>query len=292
MQKLRHVGLETGNLTDEELRFIDTEIIGAAWPVLHARQIYETKTLPNAGIRSLRKYVQTDMSGAVVDMDGEDISLDRTVLTAADIQIPVLHKEFTINWRDILAARHNNQPLDVSEGQNAGRQVAEEENFMLFTGETTAHPLLGLKGLSTATGRNTAAGGAWPANAVANVNAGIAELETDNFNGPYILCARVAQIRKLQTEIGTTGMTYLQFMLSNGILDGVIADDSIYTTADATTSALVVQPGRENFELVLGQDVTTWEYGLQNMNKLFRVYEVATPNIKRAESICELTGLS
>jgi len=294
MQKLRRVGLETGALTDEELRYIDTEIIGAAWPALHAREIFETKALPNAGIRSIRHYTQTDMGGAVIDMNGEDISLDRTVLASADVKVPVIHKEFQINWRDLLAARHNNQPLDVTEGQNAARQVAEDENRLLLTGETAAFPALGVEGLSQATGRNTeASAGAWPANAITDINDAIAELETDGYtSGPYVLISRVDWIRKLNAEIGTTGNTYLSFLKSNGIIDGVIADDSLYAAADATTIALVVVPGRDNFELVVGQDMTTWEYGLQNMNKLFRVYEVLTPHVKRPTSICEITGLS
>jgi uncharacterized linocin/CFP29 family protein len=293
MQKLRRVGLETGNLTDEELRFIDTEIIGAAWPVLHAREIFEKKILPNAGIRSIRHYTQTDMGGAVIDMNGEDVSLDRTVLAAGDVMIPVIHKEFSINWRDILAARHNNQPLDVTEGQNAARQVAEDENRLLLSGETTAFPALGIEGLCSATGNLAEAGGAWPANAIADCNDGIAELEAVGFSGgPYVLIGRVDLIRKLYQEIGTTGDTYLSFLKNNGIIDGVIADDGLFGAADVTTSALIVVPGRNNFELVVGQDLTTWEYQLQNMNKLFRVYEVVTPHIKRPESICELTGVS
>jgi uncharacterized linocin/CFP29 family protein len=294
MQKLRRVGLETGQLTDEEMRFIDGEIIEAAHPVLHAREIFETKVLPNAGLRTLRHYTQTDMGQAIITMDGENISLDRTQLTAGDVKIPVISKDFSINWRDILAARHNNQPLDIVEGRNAARQVAEEENKLLFTGEYTGWPALGIEGLATATGRNTeASAGAWPANALTDINDAIAELEADGFtSGPYVLLGRVEWIRRLNQGISSTEITYKSFLLNNGIIDGVIADDNIYTSAGLTTSALVVQPGRDNFELAVGQDLTTWEYQLQNMNKLFRVFEVLAPHVKRPESICEITGLT
>jgi uncharacterized linocin/CFP29 family protein len=294
MQKLRRVGLETGQLTDEELRFIDTEIIGAAWPQLHAREIFETKVLPNAGLRTLRHYTQTDMGQAVITMDGEDISLDRTQLTANDVKIPVTSKDFTINWRDILAARHNNQPLDIVEGRNAARQVAEEENKLLFTGEYTGWPALAIEGLMTATGRNTqASAGAWPANVVADVNAGIAKLEEDGFtSGPYVLLCRVAAARKLDAALASTEITYRKFLLENDIIQAVISDDSIYGADGSTDHGAVVCPGRDNFEVAIGQDITTWEYQLQNMNKLFRVFEVLAPHVKRPTSICELTGLS
>lgn len=293
MNAFRRVGLETGVVTDEELKYIDAEIIHAARPALRARDLFPIKQLPNAGMRTLRKYVQADMSAAIVTMNGEDLSLDHTDITEADIDIPVISKDFVVNWRDILAARHNNQPLQLDLGANAARQVAEEENFMLYTGETTAHPLLGIEGLLTATGRNTEAGGAWPANAIADVNDAKAELQTDGFDdGPYVLIGRVAQIALLDQAIAATNITYRSFLLQNKIVDAIVADDMVYSAADATSSAAVVCPGRDNFELIMGQDITTFQYGLQNMNTLFRVYEVCVPNIKRPESICELTGLS
>jgi len=294
MQKLRKVGLEAGQLTDEEIIALNTQIIEAAHPVLRAREIFETTMLPNAGIRTVRSYAQTDMGAAVIDMNGEDVSLDRTLLTPSDVKVPVIHKEFSINWRDILAARHNNQPLDVTEAANAARQVAEDENQLLLSGETTAFPALGIEGLCSATNRNTeASAGAWPANAVQDINDSIAELETDGFsNGPYVLIVRVDYARRLNAEIGTTGNTYKSFLLNNGIIDGIIADDRLYGAADIITSGLVVVPGKQNFELMMGQDMTTWEYQLQNMNKMFRCYEVLTPVIHRPTSICEITGLS
>ncbi len=294
MQRLRRVGLETGQLTDEELRDIDTEIIEAANPQLHAREIFETETLPNAGIRSVRSFSQTDMGPAIITMDGETLSIDQTSLTSGDVLVPVISKDFNLNWRDILAARHNNMPLDLDEGRNAARQVAEEENKLLFTGEYTGWPAYGIEGLMTATGRNTqASAGAWPANVVTDVNAGIAKLEEDGHtSGPYVLICRVAAARKLDAALSSTEITYRRFLLQNEILDAIVADDSIFGADGTTDHAAIVTPGRANFSLKVGQDVTTWETQLQNMNKLMRVYEVLTPKIKRPTSICELTGLS
>ena len=49
MNKLRRVGLETGQLTDEELRTIDGEIIEAAHPALHARGYSRQNLFPTQG---------------------------------------------------------------------------------------------------------------------------------------------------------------------------------------------------------------------------------------------------
>jgi uncharacterized linocin/CFP29 family protein len=234
------------------------------------------------------------MGQAIITMDGEELSGDRTQLASSDISIPVISKDFVINWRDILAARHNNMPLDLSEGRNAARQVAEEENKLCMSGEYTGWRALGIQGLATVTNRNTeASAGAWPANAITDVNDAIAELEADGFNsGPFVLVARSEWVRKLDGAIANTGLTYRNFLLSNKIVADVLSDDSLYSSAGGVDNALVVVPGAENFELCIAQDITTWPATLPNMNKLFRVYEVAVPHIKRPTSICEITGLT
>jgi len=295
MNSLRRVGRDIGNLTDEELRYVFNVIIGAAWAELHAREIFEVDPIPSVGFRTIRKYTETDMGQALISMEGEAVSLDRTQLTAGtDTKLPVISKDFVINWRDIEAHRDLGESLELREGKNAARQVAEEENKLCLTGEYLGWPALGIEGLASATGRNTAAGGAWPTNAVANINAAIAELETDGFTkGPYVLIGRVAQIRKLDGQVSSTGLTWRKFLLENGILNAIYADDSLYTAATgATTSAIVCVPGKENFALAVAQDISMKTTPLPNMNILTRVYEVVTPHIKRPTSICELTGLS
>jgi uncharacterized linocin/CFP29 family protein len=295
MQKLRHVGLETGQLTDEELRQIDTEIITSVYPALKAREIFAIKELPNAGIRELRHYTATDMGQAIITMNGEEMSDDRTELASSDIKVPVISKTFTLNWRDVLAARHNNMPLDLFEGKNAARQVAEEENKLCISGEYSGWRALGILGLASATLRNTeASAGAWPTNAVTDINDAIAELETDGFtSGPYVLIARSDAVRKLHAAYSTTGMTYYNFLLENKILNAIYSDDSLYVANDGgTDSALVVVPGAENFELAIAQDIIVHNAVLPNMNQFFKVYEVVVPHVKRDTSICEITGLT
>jgi len=294
MKTLSKVGLETGELTDEELIFIDTAIVEAARPALRAREVFEIEPLPNAGIRTVRKYAETDMSQAFISMDGDTITLDRTALSATDVSVPVISKDFEVNWRDIIASRYGGMSLDVEMGRNAARQVAEEENKLCMTGEYTGWRALGIEGLATATNRNTeASAGAWPANTITDINDAIAELEADGFtSGPYVLIGRVDWIRKLDAAVANTTQTYKSFLLQNGILSAVYADDSLYASDGGTDNAIVCVPGKENFSLQVGQDITTYRYPKETMNTLFRVYEVATPVIKRPTSICEITGLT
>lgn len=151
MQKLSRVGMDTAQLTDEELMYIDNRIVETVRPMLVARRLFPVFTLPHAGFLTVRGYKRTDMSEARISLYGQGKSKDRSEKTAFDITVPVIHKEFTINWRDLEASRNNGLPLDTQDAENAARQCAEEEDKLLLTGQYTGWKALGIEGLATAT---------------------------------------------------------------------------------------------------------------------------------------------
>ena len=290
----RRVGRDTGELTDEELRYVHKEIVNAAWPVQHGREIFGIDPLPSVGIRTVRKYSASDMGQAVLSMEAEMVSVDRIQLTPGDVNVPAIYKDFIINWRDIEAVRDFGGSLEMENGKNAARQITEEENKLLLSGEYTGWNALGIQGLSTVTGRNTqASGGAWPATTLADVNAALGKLEEDGHTkGPFGLLGRVAWVRKLDAQISNTGLTWRKFLLANNIVDLIIGDDSIFSSAGLTTSALVVEVDKANFALAMAQDITERPTKLPSGDLFVRVFEVCTPHIKRPTSICEITGLT
>jgi len=292
MQTLRRVGMDTAQLTEEELRYIDTRIVEAVRPGLIGRRLFPVFKLPDAGFTSVRGYKQTDMSQATISMHGLTKAKDRTELAAFNVTVPVIHKEFTLYWRDILRSRGGGLPLEAQAAESAARQCAEEEDMLLLTGETTAWKALGLEGLATATGRNTkASAGAWGANALTDLSAAIAELETDGHMGPYAAILRSAWAAKLRALVSNTAVKYID-VIKDLFQAGIYVSDYLYTSGDATTIALVVEPSQENFELVVGQDLTTFMQQDEDMNLQCKVFEVLAPRIKRPTSICEITGLT
>ena len=150
------------------------------------------------------------MSQARIDMDGLNKIFDRTKKTAKSVAVPMIHKEYKLLFRDIVASRRNGMPIDVSEPQNAAIQVAEEEDKLLFTGEYAGWKALGIEGLATATGRNTeASDGAWStaANILKDVRDAKAELTADGHNGPFDLCVRSDMDADLDGLIANTGIS-------------------------------------------------------------------------------------
>jgi uncharacterized linocin/CFP29 family protein len=274
MQTLRRVGMDTAHLTDEELMYIDSRIVDTVRPVLVGRKLFPVFTLPHAGFITVRGYKRTDMSQARISLHGQGKNKDRTEKTPFDITVPVLHKEFTIYWRDLEASRAYGLPLDAQDAENAARQVAEEEDLLLLTGEYTGWKALGIEGLATASGRNTkASAGAWPANALTDLSAAIGELEADGHTGPYAAVLRSSWAAKLRALVTNTATKWIE-VIQDLFKAGIYVSDNLYTSAGGVNSGLVVQPSQENFEIVIGKDMTLFSKQDEDMNLQCKVHEV------------------
>jgi uncharacterized linocin/CFP29 family protein len=183
-------------------------------------------------------------------------------------------------------------PIDVQDAENAARQCAEEEDKLLLTGEYTGWKALGIEGLATATNRQTqASAGAWPANALTDCSAAIAKLEAAGHMGPFAMVLRSSWAAKLRALVSNTATKWID-VIKDLFTQGVYVSDNLYTSAGLTTSALVVEPSQENFELVVGKDLDIFTKQDEDMNLQCKVFEVVAPRIKRPGSICELTGLT
>jgi uncharacterized linocin/CFP29 family protein len=204
----------------------------------------------------------------------------------------VIDKEFEVMWRDLEASRANGVPLDMQDGENAARKVAEDEDRLLITGECTGWRALGVEGLATATGRNTCVGGDWSANAFTYVNNAIAELEADGHNGPYGLIVKPSWWRQIAGAfVASTAITIAE-KVAQLCEVGVFKTDSLYESDGTTHNALVVEPSQENFELVIGRDLEVRKMEDVRGNLECVVREVVAPRIKRPTAICEITGLT
>ena len=151
----------------------------------------------------------TEMSRATISMYGETPVEDIIRYTRKSLIVPIIHKDFRIHWRDIIASRRKGTPLDTANAESAALQVAQLEDELILTGEYAGSPRLGIEGLATATGRNTVASvGAWATspNAINSVKAAMEELVADNFYGPYDLILQPSAFLDSHTFIGTTAV--------------------------------------------------------------------------------------
>lgn len=296
--KMSKIGADTAQLTDEEIEYIEQRVIAAQSAPLVARQIFAPVELANAGARTWTSYLRGKMAAARIDMDGLNKSFDRSKKTAQTVNVPVLHKDFMLFWRDILASRNGGlQSLDVTEAENAAQVVAELEDKLLLTGEYTGFRALGVEGLSTATNRNTeASAGAWSTatNALQDIIDARSELRADGFYGPYALVVRSDMDGDLDGLISGVGRVRSQLLGSDGILAGgkIFVSDNLYTSGGATTSAVLCQPGRDNFVVGIAQDISVRTKEDEDWNLKGQAFEVVAPKIYQPTSICEITGIT
>jgi uncharacterized linocin/CFP29 family protein len=292
MLPLRRVGMDTGRLTDEEIIYIDNRVVETVRPLIVGRRLFPVFTLPNAGFLTVRGYKESDMSAAKISLYGQPGSKDRTEKEAFNVTVPVIEKEFEILWRDVEASRGSGMPIETRDAENAARQVAEDEDKLLITGEYTGWKALGVEGLATATGRNTTAGGDWSANAFTYVNNAINELEADGHYGPYALILKPSWWRQIAGAFVTNTAVTIAEKVAELCQAGVYRTDSLLSSAGGVNNALVVEPKQDNFELVVGRDleVRKTEDNRGNIDGIVR--EVLAPRIKRPTAICEITSLT
>jgi uncharacterized linocin/CFP29 family protein len=294
MNNMKRIGQATGVLTDYEVNRIETDIVTTMRPMLIGRTLMPIRSLGNAGYKQYTWYTENDMGQAIISMTGEEESMDRADLTEASAKVPIISKDYIMHWRDVLMRRNTGQDLNTQQAVNAARQVAEEEDKLILSGETTLWPTMGIQGFLSITGRNTTAGGDWSATCIANVASALAELRTDGFYGPFKLLVTPTFYGQMEAVYGNTDRYYFQVV--GDLLGGtqnILVSNQLFAADDGLAdSAAVVDVSPGNFELIVGQDVTTNLAQLPNMNYQGKVWEAVVPAIKRPAAICEITGLT
>lgn len=137
----------------------------------------------------------TFMDPAIVSMDGRAKSTnDKIEFSLNQNPLPITHKDFFLNLRQLEASRNSNEPLDTTQVRMAGRVVAEQAEKMLFQGGPTFG---GLKtyGYTTHPNRVTSviydSGKYWSdssktgASYLKDVLAAITALQANRMYGPY-----------------------------------------------------------------------------------------------------------
>lgn len=152
------------------------------------------KDLPNAmGKTVYQKQQQSDISDATVSMSGlSKGDNDRPDYSTITFPIPIIHKDFYFDAREIALSRNGSQPLDMSAAELGSRKVSEAiEKLHLGTYGTYKFAGGNLYGLCNYDKRNTTTYTDWDASAKTNetrfddILNFIALLRADHYYGPY-----------------------------------------------------------------------------------------------------------
>lgn len=97
-------------------------------------------TIPNGMSKTVLQYERiSDINPATISMDGlRKSENDRPVFDMANLPLPIIHKDFSITLRQLLASRNGGSPLDTTMAELASRRVAEEAE-KLFLGVSASY---------------------------------------------------------------------------------------------------------------------------------------------------------
>jgi len=94
------------------------------------------RPVPNALGKTVFGYEKiTDMDEATISLDGRARTTnDKQEFELSQIPLPITHKDFFLNLRQLAASRNTGEPLDTTQVRTAGRVVSERAEKMLFQG--------------------------------------------------------------------------------------------------------------------------------------------------------------
>lgn len=247
------------------------------------------KPLGSVGSLEARWYVSSDITAASVNMTGRGrAERDMPEVRPASVPVPVIFKDFNVDWRSLEASRRLGDGLDMTTLVEAVRVVAEGYEGVVVGG-STAVTLNGtpIYGLRTHPNRNTDTagnygGGDWGtiANVVPTI-AGMINAANGQYNyGPFHVYVSQTQFNQAALSYYTDGSgdTALDRIKQLDMVEGV---ESLPATVLADGEILLLQMTTEYMEVAeaMSIQVREWTSG-DGLESMFKVMAIGTPKVK------------
>ena len=196
----RLIGNAGAILSKQEWQYLDAALIRVAKPRLKLvnamRAAGMTRAFPNAYNHSVYQYERiSDIDDATISMSAKsNLTNDRATTDIINLPLPLIHKEFTFEAREIAISRNSGQPLSTTNLELGAEKIAEAiEKLVLGTWGTYAYGGGTLTGLINSPNRvtgaflNTTVSGWTPVMLYNSVIAMIAAALGKNQYGPFDL---------------------------------------------------------------------------------------------------------
>lgn len=237
----------------------------------------------------------SDMDAADVSFDGDtDPTNDRPNYKRDVIPVPVIAKDFRINWRQLEASRKRGEPLDVSAAAIAARKVRDRLEAVFVSGwgsgpgsnPTNSTDGQSIPGLTNAGSRLTQGKSASWATGTTDIVGDVLLMLNVAYNanlfGPFSLYVPKNAWANLQRDYSaTTGQTRttMERILAMADIKGVRPLDAL-----PNDNAILLQMTEDVIDLTEAQAVTTVQWEKNPFVQNFRVLEVGGPQIKSIEN--------
>lgn len=289
-------------LRKDEWIQLDTAVISAAKERLRVvadiRGAGLTYTIPNGmGKTVLESQSMGDITDAEIDMDpAKETQGDRPEFGIVNLPLPVIHKDFYFNARQVAASRNSGAPIDTTMAQLAARRVSEAaEKLTLGVSSTYTYGGGTVYGFTNFTPRITKAltlptDSAWvPATLVQEVLA-MRQLSVNQFfYGPWMLYCSPGWDEYLDDDYSAAkGDNTLRQRLE--VIQGIQG----VRTADFLDDyeMILIQMTSDVVRMVVGMDITTlqWEtHGGMRLN--FKVMAIIVPQLRATGTTSGTAGI-
>jgi len=241
------------------------------------------------GTTSLEWENADDFSPAEISMDAVTQSnADRPNYELESVPLPIIHKDFNFNVRQLRASRKRGQTLDTDSARLASRQVAETVETLLFSG-TPTYTFAGgtIFGYTTATDRNVVTltenwddAGKTGEEILTDV-LNMKQASIDAFHeGPWWLYIPTAYDTALDEDFkAESSKTIRQRLLEVAGLDSIRVAGKL-----AVNTVVLVQHTMDVVRMVNGMPLTTvqWE-GNGGLRQNFKIMTIMIPNIRSTQ---------
>lgn len=287
----RPTPVANATLRKDEWKILDEAIVMAAKERLRVvadlRSAGLTFNIPNGmGKTVLETETVSDITTATISMDpAREAEGDRPEYELTNLPLPVIHKDFYFNARQIATSRNTGASIDTTMGQLAARRVSEEaEKLALGVSSSFAYGGGTIYGMTNFPSRMTAPlthpeESDWtPATTVREVLGMRQESEDAKHYGPWVLYNSPGWDQYLDDDYSPSkGDNTLRQRLEaiNGIT-GVRTADHL-----SGFQLLLVQQTSDVIREVIGMDITTvqWET-LGGMRLHFKVMAILVPQLR------------
>jgi len=282
----------TASLRRDDWIQIDRSVIKAAQPRLKAVSDLRSRgleyTIPNGmGRITLDHEKMGDISDAAISMDGmRESKSDQPQFDLSSIPLPIIHKDFQLSARQVMASRNGGSPLDTTGAELAGRKVAESAEKLLIGALSTytfgGGTIYGYKNFASALTRTitspTASG--WSA---ATTLTEVLQMRQDAYDayhyGPFVLYASPAWDVYMDADYSTQypGVTLRQRIQN-------VEEIEVCRTLDYQGTGytlILVQMTSDVARMLIGMEIQTvqWE-SKGGMQLNFKVMGILVPHLR------------
>ncbi|HHY92999.1 MAG TPA: bacteriocin family protein [Firmicutes bacterium] len=275
-----YLAREAAPLSEEQWAGLDKAVAEAAKSFLVGRRFLSLFGPLGPGLELVPLEEPTGLTDAAVGTAVEEAGAAVTAGQRRYLSLPLLAKDFRLDWRVLEQERRLELPFDTARAALAAQAVARAEDELIFQGRAD----LGLTGIFTAPGRLTAELGDWSAAGAgyASVVAALEKFLAAGVYGPYALVASprlYAELNRVEKDTNLLTLDLVQRLATAGVFTSPVL---------APNQAALIAVGAENLDLVVGFDLAVAYLETRNLSHYFRVLESVALRVKRPQAICTL----